>query len=75
VIYDRVEALGARSPGSLATLLGDVLAHELGHLMFPSPQHSAQGILRPGVDVHARALETFTDPQARQIVSRLTVGR
>jgi len=27
------------------------------------------------VDVHARALETFTDPQARQIVSRLTVGR
>jgi hypothetical protein len=75
VIYDRVEALRGRSPLSLASLLGDVIAHELGHLMLPSPQHSAQGIMRSGVEVHARALETFTDPQARQIVSRLTVGR
>jgi hypothetical protein len=36
VIYDRVEALRARSPRSLASLLGDVIAHELGHLMLPS---------------------------------------
>jgi len=52
-----------------------VIAHELGHLMLPSLRHSARGIMRSGVDVHPRALETFTDPQARQIVSRLTVGR
>jgi len=26
------------------------------------------------VETHARALETFTDREARQIVSRLTVG-
>ena len=75
VIYDRVEALTARSPRSAASLLGDVIAHELGHLMLPSPRHSARGIMRSGVDVHTRPLETFTDPQARQIVSRLTVGR
>ena len=75
VVYDRVEALTARSPLSVASLLGDVIAHELGHLMLPSPRHSARGIMRSGVDVHPRALETFTDPQARQIVSRLTVGR
>jgi hypothetical protein len=75
VIYDRVEALMARSQQSAASLLGDVIAHELGHLMLPSPRHSARGIMRSGVDVHVRALETFTDPQARQIVSRLTVGR
>src|SRR5262245_55157718 len=74
VIYDRVEALTARSQRSAASLLGDVIAHELGHLMLPSLRHSARGIMRSGVDVHPRALETFTDPQARQIVSRLTVG-
>ena len=72
VIYDRVEALTARSPRSAASLLGDVIAHELGHLLLPSPQHSARGIMRSGVDVHTRPLETFTDSQARQIVSRLT---
>ena len=72
VIYDRVEALTSRSQRSAASLLGDVIAHELGHLMLPGPGHSARGIMRSGVDVHARALETFTSPQARQIVFRLT---
>lgn len=75
VIYDRVEALTARTQRSAASLLGDVIAHELGHLMLPSFPHSARGIMRSGVDVRPRALETFTDPQAREIVSRLTVGR
>src|SRR5262245_50966006 len=75
VIYDRVEALTSRSRRSAASLLGDVIAHELGHLMLPSPRHSARGIMRSGVDVQTRPLETFTDLQARQIVSRLAVGR
>lgn len=75
VIYDRVEALTARSRRSAASLLGDVIAHELGHLMLPSPRYSARGIMRSGVDVQTRPLETFTDPQAKQIVSRLTDGR
>lgn len=75
VVYDRVEALTARSPLSVASLLGDVIARELGHLMLPSPRHSARGIMRSGVDVHIRALETFTDPQAKQILSRLTGER
>jgi hypothetical protein len=75
VVYDRVEALTARSQRSAASLLGDVIAHELGHLMLPSRSHSARGIMRSGVEVQTRALETFTDPQAKQILSRLTVGR
>ena len=75
VIYDRVESLTARSPRSAASLLGDVIAHELGHLLLPSGRHSARGIMRSGVDVLLHPLETFTDPQARQIVSRLTGGR
>ena len=74
VMCDRIEGLTAQSPRSAASLLGDVIAHELGHLMLPSPRHSARGIMRSGVETHARALETFTDREARQIVSRLTVG-
>ena len=75
VVYDRVEALTSRSRRSAASLLGDVIAHELGHLMLPSPRHSARGIMRSGVEVQARPLETFTDPQAKQILSRLTSER
>lgn len=75
VIYDRVEALTSRSQRSVASLLGDVIAHELGHLLLPGPGHSARGIMRSGVDVHVRAMETFTSPQARQIRSRLTHER
>jgi hypothetical protein len=75
VIYDRVEALTERSQLSAASLLGDVIAHELGHLMLPGPGHTARGIMRSGVDVHVHPMETFTGPQARQIVSRLITGR
>jgi hypothetical protein len=75
VIYDRVEGLTSRSQQSAASLLGDVIAHELGHLMLPGRGHSARGIMRSGVDVHVHPMETFTSPQARQIVSRLTPQR
>ena len=68
IVYDRIVKL-APLP---ATMLGDVIAHELGHLLLPSPGHSARGIMRPGVDVQLRPIETFTDPQARQIVARLS---
>jgi len=40
-----------------------------------SRAHSSRGIMRSGVDVHAHPLETFTSPQARQIVFRLTQRR
>src|SRR5512138_996735 len=72
VIYDRVEEMTMRSRRSTASLLGDVIAHELGHLMLPPPAHSARGIMRSGVDVLARPIETFTPPQAREILTRLS---
>ncbi len=75
VIYDRVEALTARTQLSAASLLGDVIAHELGHLMLRVPGHSASGIMRSGVSLRVRAMETFTPSQAKEIVTRLTPGR
>jgi hypothetical protein len=74
VIYDRVEALTARSQSSAANMLDDVIAHELGHLMIPGPGHTTRGIMQSGLNVHVHPMETFTGPQARQIVSGL-VGK
>jgi len=71
IIYERVEELTTRSRRSAASLLGDVMAHELGHLLLPQGRHSARGIMRSGIETLARPIETFTDPQARQILARL----
>ena len=71
VFYDRIDALRTRAPMSIVNILGDVMAHELGHLLLPLPGHSADGIMRTGVYIRARRLETFTPPQAREIVCRL----
>jgi hypothetical protein len=71
VFYDRIEALTARSRRSPASILGDVMAHELGHLMLPPPGHSPDGIMRRGVDIEIGPIETFTTSQAREILFRL----
>lgn len=71
VFYDRVEALTARSSRSVASMLGDVMAHELGHLMLAGRKHSPRGIMRSGIDLHLTPTDTFTDAEARQILSRL----
>jgi hypothetical protein len=71
VFYDRVAALNVRASSSVPSLLGDVMAHELGHLLLPPPGHSPDGIMRPQLYLKLRATETFTKSQARQIVSRL----
>jgi len=71
VFHDRIHALNVRSPPSIPSILGDVMAHELGHLLLPPPGHSADGIMRPGVTITLRATDTFTKTQAREILSRL----
>jgi hypothetical protein len=71
VFYDRIQALNVRSPPSIPSILGDVMAHELGHLLLPLPGHSADGIMRPGVNIKLVPTETFTKSQAREILSRL----
>ena len=71
VYYDRIAALNDRAPGGILGILGDVMAHELGHLMLPLPGHSSSGIMRPNVSLHLAPGETFSKPQARQILARL----
>jgi hypothetical protein len=51
-------------------MLGDVIAHELGHLMLP-PGHSNFGIMRRALDMTTRRLETFTNAEAKEIRERV----
>ena len=70
IFWDRIGALNSRSI-SLAIVLGDAIAHELGHLMLSTRAHSDAGIMRPGVDLRFRSAETFTKSQTRDILTRL----
>jgi hypothetical protein len=45
IFCDRIAELNSRSPQSLPTILGDVMAYELGHLLLPAPGHSLSGIM------------------------------
>jgi predicted Zn-dependent protease len=71
VFYDRIDALRVRQPANVAIILGAVIAHELGHLMLASLRHSGNGIMSPSATIRAQPLDTFTAPQAREILSRL----
>jgi len=71
IFYDRIDALRARTNLNVPALLGDVMAHELGHLMLPPPGHSSNGIMRPNIASKVKALETFTSVQAQEILNRI----
>jgi hypothetical protein len=66
IYYDRVLKLNPAPPRDIITTLGDVMAHELGHLLLP-PGHSNTGIMRPDINMMSRRLETFTDVEAAHI--------
>jgi hypothetical protein len=66
VLYDRVEALAGRQmlrwgrgetaiPASTAQILGDAIAHEIGHVLLSISTHSKSGIMRGDWDI--RVLE------------------
>ena len=46
VFYHRVQALSDALGYSRAAMLGDVMAHEIGHLLLRTSAHSAFGIMR-----------------------------
>lgn len=74
VFYDRIAALRMAVPRDLASILGDVIAHELGHLMLPPNSHSASGIMRPGLILRPQWVDTFEKRQA-QLIRGLIAAR
>ena len=68
VFYERIaSAASVRPDRDLLSMLGDIVAHELGHLMLPTWGHSSTGIMSPNVDLMSRRLRTFTPAEAALI--------
>jgi hypothetical protein len=73
VLYPRVGQLAAASVVDIGTALGDVIAHELGHLLLGTGEHSLNGIMRSEFNLLRAQQGTvfFTDDQARAIRAAL----
>ena len=46
MFYDRIEEVALSVPPGVARILGNALAHELGHVLLGSGQHSQAGIMK-----------------------------
>ena len=67
----RVVDAALRHGKSFDVVLGRVIAHEVGHLLLPKGSHSVNGIMRENVNVSNNRLDTFTPPQASEILMAL----
>ena len=80
IFYDSVQKLRAERPINIGSLLGHVMAHELGHLLIGSHAHSPWGLMC--AKWHAQELRRigmgtlfFTPEQEKLIHTRLNSGR
>jgi len=80
VSYSRIQHLSASTSASPEDLLGLAVAHEIGHLLFGTLDHSNQGIMR--VPWPLRALKTqaweefqFTKEQRKRLRAGVEVRR
>jgi len=76
LFYQGVEEMHARSRVNLASLLGDVAAHEVGHLLLGANSHAANGIMRARWEVEELvSIRTgtlfFSEAESRQMRSKL----
>jgi hypothetical protein len=76
LFYDRVEELNARSHISLASILGHVAAHEIGHLLLGTNSHAESGIMRARwqsgeLGSVSKGALFFSDTESRQMGNKL----
>jgi hypothetical protein len=72
-LYDRIETSAGMHHLSVSRLLGEVIAHEVGHVLLAVGAHSDRGIMSAEWDLHSGMLEYFTSAQAEVIRHRLTL--
>ena len=66
IFYDRAVEQAHRYAPSVATMIGWVIAHEVGHLLLPGSGHSDVGIMRGTFDRLCHE-QRFTDAQSRSL--------
>jgi len=76
VFYDRVQPLARKHQMRDSSLLGVVIAHEIGHLLLPYGSHSSNGLMRGEWDTRQLSLAgarllRFTAQQANLIRAHL----
>jgi len=68
IFTQRVRNLALKNSRVFDTLLGEVVAHEVGHLLLPPNSHSKKGIMREHLDVGLkRNAEAFTSAQGEAL--------
>ena len=70
IFCDRI-ATAPGAPKYFPIPLGDVIAHEVGHLLLGADSHSRSGIMRAYTNVHALHLQGFDKRQADTIRTAL----
>jgi len=76
LFYERIEEMHERSRVNLPSLLGDVAAHEIGHLLLGTNSHAASGIMRArwqNEELGSISTGTlfFSEAESRQMRSKL----
>ena len=66
VFSDRIMAVGYRR-GNPTSLLGRVIAHEVGHLLLSTSRHSRVGIMRETLDTEPSLQPRFTQEQVKAL--------
>jgi predicted Zn-dependent protease len=74
IFYDRIATMSGAS-GFLPLRLGDVIAHEVGHLVLTTTSHSHSGIMRANMDMRNINAQSFDTRQARTIHTALMQPR
>jgi len=76
LFYERIEGLGEESNASVASILGHVASHEIGHLLLGTNSHASRGIMRAvwGPDELASVTQRtliFSEKESAQMRARL----
>jgi hypothetical protein len=76
VFYQAVAEVVAQSEVNVATILGNAMAHEVGHLLLGTNSHSAEGIMRahwnpPDLAAASKGLLVFSERQKDEIRTKL----
>jgi hypothetical protein len=72
VFTDRIQELATRKRLMPSTILGEVIAHELGHLLLPDLAHAKGGVMRATLDVRFHGPAQFTQEEAAALRARLS---
>jgi hypothetical protein len=66
IFSDRTLAVGYRR-GNPTSLLGRIIAHEIGHLLLSSNSHAGSGIMRATLDTEPSFQPRFTEAQVKAL--------